>query len=495
MAAGMKPEPGWSVVAAVAGAAVLGAIAATARHRILAAYTEPVGVDGYWYAVQLRSLLASGQPAEPTLPVALWFLAPFAAAMGPVSGIKLGAAIGVSLHVLTGFALGRVLARSTAAGMVAAAVVATSPSSIYLTTEFVKQGIALAALAGFLAALAWAAHRPGRGRIALAAASGVVAALAHKLAFAVALAAVAAVAIDRLRRSGSGSRWTRIALVAVAGAGALFLAATRDRWIGAVGADPDLSLPALRFPSGVALRFGHEVAAGAVVALAVIALHIQRLRRGAAGILSPVGWTLAALALFTALPWLAVGDPDGIGFRLRISAHLALAPLGGLLLVQLVREPRAALVAAAIVTAALLALRPLAREEGVVRATPFLVAAARDAAAELPAGAEIVTPDRQIAFLLTWESGLPARTRPCDGALGAATWRVLPDAWLDPEAARALSAEPNASGFHLVREGRYRAMLARLSPAARRRWDDWERCEELSPAPRSDYDAFLPEAP
>jgi hypothetical protein len=63
-----------------------------------------VGVGGYWYAVQLRALLATGHLAEPTLPAALWFLA-------------------------------------------------------------VRQaGIALAALAGSLAALVWAVDRPGRGR-------------------------------------------------------------------------------------------------------------------------------------------------------------------------------------------------------------------------------------------------------------------------------------------------------------------------------------------
>src|SRR6185503_9698143 len=130
------------------------------------------------------------------------------------------------------------------------------------------------------------------------------------LAFAVALAVVAAVALDQLRRPGVRQRrGIRVALVVVAAAAALFLAATRAKWIDMVGADVDFSLPALRFPSGVSLRFGREVAAGAAVALAVIALHIHRRRRGAAGILSPVGWTLVALGLFTALPWLAVGDP------------------------------------------------------------------------------------------------------------------------------------------------------------------------------------------
>src|SRR5688500_5114412 len=157
----------WVIAVGVAVAALAGA-AAWARLGVLAAYPEPVGIDGYWYTTQLRALLEHGRTADPTLPVALWFLAPFAAALGPVDGLKLGAAVGVSLHVVTAFALGRALARSCAAGLVAAAVVATSPGSIYLAGEFVKQGIALALVAGFLAALIAARERPDRGRIALA---------------------------------------------------------------------------------------------------------------------------------------------------------------------------------------------------------------------------------------------------------------------------------------------------------------------------------------
>ncbi len=492
MAGAMEPEPLWVVAAGAAAAAALAAAAAWARLAVLTAYPGPVGVDGYWYAVQLRSLLEHGRTADATLPASLWFLLPFAAALGPVAGLKLGAAIGVALHALTAFALGRVLARSTAAGLVAAAVVATSPGSIYLTTEFVKQGIALAAVAGFLAALAAARERPGRGRLALAAATGIAAALAHKLAFAVALAALGAVLFDELRRRRGDSRDRRwlVALAVALSAAVLFLAFTRSRWLGLLGATPDFSLPALRFSSGVALRFGHETAAGAAVALALVGLQLAaRGRRAGPLDDSPIGWSLVALAVFTAVPWLAIGDPDGIGFRLRISAHLALAPLAGLLLVAAITERRRATAAAVAIAVALLVVRPLAREEGVVRPNPALVEAARRVAAALPAGAEIVTPDRQVAFLMSWESRRPARTRPKDGALDGATWRVLPRAWVDREAAAALDelatgpATPpiEAGVLTLVPETTYRAMLARLSPAARARWDEWDRAGALPP--------------
>ncbi len=488
----MSRETVWVVALATAAAAGLAAAAAWARFALLDAYPEPVGIDGYWYAVQLRSILEKGRTADPTLPAALWILAPFAAALGPIAGLKVGAAIAVSLHALTAFALGRALARSSAAGVVAAALVATSPGSIYLTTEFVKQGIALALLAGFLAALVAARERPGRRRIAIAVATGVAAALAHKLAFAIALAAAGAVIGAELRRRSRPRRWLA-ALAAVAVTAAGFLVVTRARWLGLLSADAEPSLPALRFPSGVALRFGHEAAAGAAVALALVALELAARRARRSGPLggSPVGWTLVGLALFTALPWLAVDDPDGIGFRLRISSHLALAPLAGLLLVALVRDGRRAAAAGLAVAVLLVAARPLAREEGVVRPNPALVAAAARVTAGLPTGAEIVTPDRQVAFLLMWQGRRPARTRPHDGALGGRTWRVLPAAWLDAASARVLPPGDLAA----LPEADYQAALARLPPDARRRWDEWDRSGSLPPPRRTRYDGFFGEEP
>jgi len=489
----MRAEPPWGIAVGAAAAAALAAVAAWARYRILSAYPGPVGVDGYWYAVQLRSLLEDGRTAEPTLPAALWFLLPFAALLGPVAGAKLGAAIGVSLHALTAFALGRVLARSTAAGVVAAALVATSPGSIYLSTEFVKQGIGLAVVAGFLAALAAAHQRPGGRRIALAAAAGIAAALTHKLAAGLALAAVGAVLVAELRaRRGESRRWL-VALAVLAAAAAAFLAVTWSRWSGLLAGRPDFALPALRFGSGIALRFGHETALAAAAALALVAIHLTR--RGAGPLDgSPVGWTLVAFALFTALPWLATGDPDGIGFRLRISSHLALAPLAGLLVTALVKDRARAAAVAVAVAALVLTLRPLAREEGVVRSSPALVDGARRAAARLPPDAEIVTPDRQVAFLMTWVSRRPARTRPQDGELGARTWRVVPAVWIDREAAAALAVDDDG-GFAVVGEAAYRAMLARISPASRRRWDEWDRAGSLPPSPRNRYDGPFREGP
>jgi hypothetical protein len=477
----MRRRTVWVIAVALAVTAMAG-VAVWARLRVLAAYPEPVGIDGYWYATQLRALLENGRPADPTLPAALWFLTPFAAALGPVDGFKLGAAVGVSLHVATAFALGRALAKSSAAGLVAAAAVATSPGSIYLTSEFVKQGIALALVAGFLASWIAARERPGRGRIALAVASGAAAMLAHKLAVAIALAACAAMIADAMRRDPARRRWLVALAAFAAAAAAAFLVATRARWLGVVGGGAELSLPALRYPSGVALRFGHEAAAGGAVAILLVAVQLVRRRTGSGPLHeSPIGWVLVALALFTALPWLAVGDPDGLGFRLRISAHFALAPLAGLLLVAVIADRQRAALAAVAIASLLLAFRPLAREEGVVRPNPALVAEAARIAATLPEDAELVTPDRQVAFLLTWQSRRPARTRPRDGELGDRTWRVVPAAWIDDESAAVL---PPAL-LVVLPEATWQATLARLSSEARGRWDEWDQSGSLPPPRRS----------
>src|SRR5215213_5014387 len=64
------------------------------RYRFLSESPYPVGVDGYYYAVQMRSLLATGTLRFEGLPFAFWLMAPFAAAFGPIAGLKLAAALG-----------------------------------------------------------------------------------------------------------------------------------------------------------------------------------------------------------------------------------------------------------------------------------------------------------------------------------------------------------------------------------------------------------------
>ncbi|HEY6173455.1 MAG TPA: hypothetical protein VIX73_03385 [Kofleriaceae bacterium] len=86
--------PMW--VPGVAVAAALVALVAWSfwqRWMLLTASPFPLGVDGYFYPIQLRALLAHGELAYPASPLAFYLLAPFAAATDPITGAKLGTAI------------------------------------------------------------------------------------------------------------------------------------------------------------------------------------------------------------------------------------------------------------------------------------------------------------------------------------------------------------------------------------------------------------------
>ncbi len=92
------------------------------RWDVLASSPFPLGVDGFFYPSEVRSLLEHGTLAYPASPLAFWWLAPFAAATDPIVGAKLGAALGTSLIALPAYGLGARLGKARAAGLVAAAI-------------------------------------------------------------------------------------------------------------------------------------------------------------------------------------------------------------------------------------------------------------------------------------------------------------------------------------------------------------------------------------
>src|SRR5689334_3792341 len=82
-------------------------LSAWGRWEFLTSSPYPLGVDGYYYPVQLRSLLEDGTLYYPASPLAFWAMAPLAAWLGPVAGAKLGAAVGGALVAVPAFGLGR----------------------------------------------------------------------------------------------------------------------------------------------------------------------------------------------------------------------------------------------------------------------------------------------------------------------------------------------------------------------------------------------------
>ncbi|HUJ60451.1 MAG TPA: glycosyltransferase family 39 protein, partial [Kofleriaceae bacterium] len=275
--------PSWTRRAAVAIAlAALVAYSFHVRWGVLVSSPFPLGIDGYFYPIELRALLAHGTLRYPASPLAFWWMAPFAAATDPITGAKLGAALGGALIALPAYAVGARLGRARPAGLVAAALATCSASSTYLSTEYAKQSIGLTvALAALWLALR-ALETPSRGRLAAAGGGLVAALLAHKMAAALALAIIAPAALAELRARGKRLRrpvaiaGAAVALVIALGAiwpqrfvGPHDLALVRD----ALTADPQWTLPALADP----LRtFDREPVLGALLALAAIAIAWRR---------------------------------------------------------------------------------------------------------------------------------------------------------------------------------------------------------------------------
>jgi len=491
-------------VGAACAVAGLCAFAAAGRSRFLLASPYPLGVDGYFYPVQLRSLLETGRLYYPTSPLVFWLMAPLAWLTDPIVGAKLGAAAGTALMVVPAYLVARRVSGDRAAAILGATLVATSAESFYLSTEFVKEGVGLSLAVGAVAALAAALARPGRARIALAAALFAAALLAHKSAAGLALVLAAPPLCARV-----GRRRALLAVGAAAGAVVLLGLALPHQFVGArdlglalrlVRARADLGLPVLAVPGYPALAFQHEVAVAAGLALLVLGLHaarrvLPRAPAAAAPTLPSLAVGFLAFALFLGLPWLDVSDRQGLAFRLRLTAFVTLAPLAALAFVRLAAAARAPAYARAMMALGaalgLLLSRPVGSPEGLVDPHPALVAAVRALDGVVPPGATVVTPERHVAFMAAWYARVPARLRPPPDAdprrtfrlltghfirERSALWQALDDlrAHPRPDVAPTRDLHPvHANGLTLVPELTWRHLLAGLPEPARARWADW----------------------
>ncbi|HEU5060825.1 MAG TPA: glycosyltransferase family 39 protein [Kofleriaceae bacterium] len=482
-----EPLPGWLVAGALA---LLAAWTFRDRWQFLTATPYPTGVDGYWYAVQLRSILGGDGLYYPAAPLALWLMAPLAALAGPFTGAKLGAALASAALPLAVYPLGRRIGGSRAAGLLSAVLVATSAGSFYLATEFVKNAVALPIGMAALVATARALERPSRRRAALAAALVAATGLAHALVLALVLVAaappLAAVLLER-------GRVRALAIAGAAGAAGAGLLAwwQADLLGGLFSPEADWALPALRL-GGRALLFRHEVAvAGAVSLAALVAVALARwvgalasqapLRDRAFG-LGPAAW-----AVLFALPWIDAGDPDGLAFRVRLLSFAPLALAAPLLAAHALARLDATWRMTVVMLATGIALyRPGRYEAPVVRADPDLAAAVAAAKGRVPAGDMIVSPERHLVFMTVWYTGVEARLDP-ESVPPARRWRLIPMSYMSESLVRALDdaragedvAPPislhrgNRNGLVLLREPTWQWVLARLpAPEAEtyRRW-------------------------
>lgn len=452
-----RPLPSWLPTAGVALAlAGLVTLSFLERMAMLDASPFPVGVDGYYYAIQLRSLLETGALAYPASPVAFWLMAPLAAATDPITGAKLGAALLGALVALPAYGVGARLGRCRGAGLVAAVLATTSAGSAFLTIEFVKNGVGLTLLLTALWLLLRALERPSVARIALAVLGAGLAVFAHKMAAALlvafAIPAVLSAAAARGRLRGRRLLYA-IGLVVIATGALAVLGLALPRRLPSL-ADQDLAralfggtaawdAPALVTRSG-RLTFGHEALvaallglAGAAVlsrpgrrALAALADRLSNLRRvtdetvRSRGVLqvvadhlstavrgeptrrpapgeTAVAWTAVILAIATAWPLLDVTDAQGLGFRLRVAAFVPMALAAAVVAGQLFARVRRRDLVLAGIALALVLRTPGRRDEGRIQAHPAMVAAVAALASHVappgePAGDRVAPGDTLI---------------------------------------------------------------------------------------------------
>jgi len=442
---------------ALVAAALLALIAGSfwQRWQLLTTSPFPLGVDGYFYPIQLRSLLEHGTLQYPASPLAFYLLAPFAAATDPITGAKLGAALLGAAIAGPAYGVGARLGGSRGAGLVAAALATTSIGSAYLTIEFVKNSLGLTVALTALWLWLRATDRPTRPRIAAALAGLAAAYATHKMAAAIVLVVAIPTALAAVRAHGvvRGRRVACRVAPMIGGLGLLaaaalaigawfpqrFLSAADAQLVrGLVSATPRWCAPALVRPDGD-LALGHDALVGIVLAL--IALIVYPLRVRIAGVIparwrleaqptpaaiTAAAWPILVLALAIGVPFLAVTDREGLGFRLRLAAFVPAALTAAIVARAVLARfayRDAGLAALALVLA--LTRRPGTQIAGQIVTHPALVTAALALSGHVPAGATLIIPERHIAFLVAWYTRAHVAIRP-DGIPPARRYRLLP---------------------------------------------------------------------
>jgi hypothetical protein len=500
----------------------LAAWSAWQRWEVLSATPWPVGVDGWYYPLQLRALLERGELAYPAAPLTFWLMAPIAALLDdPIAAAKLVAAVGGALVALPAYARGR-RAGGLAGGLVAAVLAVSGGGSFFLSLEFVKNGLGLTV--GLTAV--WlglrALEAPGRGRIAAAALGLIATALTHKMGVLLALALLVPAAIVELRHRGIAARRVRpllagagavMALVLVAGvlAPQRFAGPADLRLLeGAVSGPLEWQLPALAVDQGKGgtyrLWLGHQglIAAASAAAL-LLAVGLARLaggrvarRHGQRGASADqprpadaaMLWSAFALVAVGAWPALDVADPDALGFRLRVASFapgaIVAAAAAGRLLGVLGGEWR--LIAATALSLVWLAVRDPRPTEGMVDTEVPMVSACVALRGVLPPDAVVITAERHLGFQVAWFARVPVRLRP-EPVPHARRYRMIAlgmigfNSPLD-QALRAARAQPqlappiglhpgHPNGLVIIPEATWDWVLTQLPPRSQAWWRRW----------------------
>jgi hypothetical protein len=408
-----------TVVAVVAGLVGLVALACWQHAAVLQASPYPLGVDGYFYPIQVRAILEHGSLAYPASPVTFYWMAPFALASDPIVGAKLGAAVGCALIAIPAYGVGKRLGAGAGAGMIAAALAATSAGAGFLAIEFVKQGLGLTVALAALWAVLRALETTTRRRTLLALAAVGLAFATHKMAGAVVIVIAAPAVVIHARARLKGRRLIYAMLGGIASLLALIVLGLVAPHRFVSGSDVVLlghlftakaswQGDALAAP-GLTISLHHEaLVAGVLALLAAGVLWARPLARE----VRACGWMIVGLGLVIASPWLAIADPQGLGLRLRCAAFVPMALCAAICagaVARLVARESVLFGLAAIITIAQLRAD---RTEGEVLTAPALVAAVEAATDHIPAGATVIVPERHILYMVDWYTRAPVRLRP-----------------------------------------------------------------------------------
>ena len=482
------------------------------RWQLLTSSPFPLGVDGYFYPLQLRALLAHGTLAYPAAPLAFYLLAPFAALSDPITGAKLGAALLGAAIAFPAYGVGARLGGGRGAGLLCAVIATTSVGSAYLSIEFIKNGVGLTVALTALWLALRAAQRPTRARL-IAALAGLLGAYAtHKMAAALVglvavpagLAALADRGVLRGRRliyaiGGALAAVVAVLLISALAPHRLLSIADAGLLRGLWSATPAWTAPAQTRPDGD-LVLGHDAMLGAGLALAaIVAIGLRARAAGRrptdrhsahvrpSGAITAASWPILIVALAIGLPILAVSDPQGLGFRLRLAAFVPAALAAAILArAALGRFAHKDAVLAAIAAALAVVRQPTHGLDGVVYTHPALVSAAQALTGHVPPGATLIVPERHIAFLVAWYTGAPVALSPDGVALparllplhfigaGSALDRALLAARAEPSLVPPLGVHPShPNGLVLVAEPTWAWVLAQLPAADRAYFAAW----------------------
>ncbi len=187
----------------------------------LTQWSVPLGRDGYYYVLQVQSVLSSGTLYYhdwTALPI--WVLSAFSWALGDtILGIKSGAAAFAVLSTLGSYLFVRDLTQRRACGTFAALLVACSTLQRYFLVEFLANSLAISIFTFFLWRALWALRVKSLANIAIALILGAVAAASHAsaAAFVVAsFAALTAIVWTRGKPDIGASTWPIVALLLAA---------------------------------------------------------------------------------------------------------------------------------------------------------------------------------------------------------------------------------------------------------------------------------------